>query len=67
MTPGAENDQVFLCIGPQAAPRVDVVDLEVGRAAAVLAAPAVPLQNLLAELAVRVRVEAEAGPAPARE
>ena len=39
----AESDEVLLGIVAQLAPGVDVVDLEVGRAAAVLAAPAIPL------------------------
>ncbi len=51
----------------QSPPRVDVVDLEIGCASAVLAVPAVALQHLLAELAVRVRVEAEPGPGAARD
>ena len=62
MTAGAEGDEVGLGIDAQSPPRADVVDLEVGRAAAGLAAPAVPLQHLVAELAVRVRVEAKPGP-----
>ena len=48
MTPGAERDEVWFGIGSQLIPRVDVVDLEVDRTAAVLAAPAVSLQHLLA-------------------
>ncbi len=39
-----------------------MVDLEVGRAAAVLAAPAVALQHLLAKSTVGVCVEAKPGP-----
>ncbi len=48
MTPGAERDEVLFGIGSQLTPSVDVVDLEVDRTAAVLAAPAVSLQHLLA-------------------
>ncbi len=48
MTPGAERDEVLFGIGSQLTPRVDVVDLEVDRTAAALAAPAIPLQHLLA-------------------
>ena len=44
----AEGDEVLLGIVAQSASRADVVDLKVGRPAAVLAAPAVPLQHLLA-------------------
>ncbi len=63
MTAGAEGDEVLLGVVAEAAPGVDVMNLEVGRAATALAAPAIPLQHLVAELAVRVRVEAEAGAA----
>ena len=63
MTAGAEGDEVLLGIVAQSAPGVDVVDLKFGHPAAVLAAPAISLQHLLAELAIRVRVEAQPGPA----
>ncbi len=46
----------------EAASWVDVVDLEVDRTAAVLAAPAVALQHLFAKSAVGFRVEAESRP-----
>jgi hypothetical protein len=45
---GAEGDEVLLGIVAQSAAGVDVVDLEIRRATAVLAAPAVSLQHLLA-------------------
>ena len=64
MTPDAERDEVLLGIVTQSAPGVDVVDLEAGKTPAVLAAPAIPLQHLVAELAVRVRVEAKPGAGP---
>ena len=60
MTLGAEGNQVGLGIVSQLTPRVDVVDLEVGTPAAMLAAPAIALQHLLAQSTVGVRVEAEA-------
>ena len=60
---GAERDEVLFGIGSQPAPGVDVMNLEVGRAAAVLAAPAIPLQHLLAQLTIGLQVEAEPGPA----
>ncbi len=44
----AEGDQVLLGIVAQSAAWMDVMNLEVGRAAAALAAPAVALQHLLA-------------------
>ena len=66
MTAGAKRDEVLFGIGSQLTPRVDVVGLEVDRTAAVLAAPAIPLQHLVAELAVRVWVKAEPGPAQDR-
>ncbi len=62
MTAGAEGDEVGLGIVAQSPPRVDVVDLEVGRAAAGLAAPAIALQHLLAQLTMGLRVEAKPGP-----
>ncbi len=65
VTGGAEGNQVGLGIVSQSASWFDVVDLEVGTPTAELAAPAVPLQHLVAEVAVRVRIEAE--PEPARE
>ncbi len=43
MTPGAEGDEVWLGVVAESASWVDVVNLEVSRAAAALAAPAVPL------------------------
>ncbi len=62
MTPGAEGDEVLLGIGSQLTPRLDVMNLEVGRAAAGLAAPAIPLQYLLAQLTIGFWVEAKPGP-----
>jgi hypothetical protein len=44
----AEGDEVLLGVVSQSASWLNVVDLEVGRAAAVLAAPAIALQHLLA-------------------
>ncbi len=63
MTPGAEGDEVLLGVVSQSASWLNVVDLEVGRTAAVLAAPAIPLQHLLAQLTIGFWVEPEAGPA----
>ncbi len=60
---GAEGDEVWLGVVAQPASGVDVVDLEVGRSAAVLAAPAVPLQHLLAQLTIGFWVEPEPGAA----
>jgi hypothetical protein len=48
VTTGAEGDEVGLGVVAEPAPRLDVVDLEVSHPAAVLAAPGVPLQHLLA-------------------
>ncbi len=67
MTAGAEGDEVGLGIVAQSPPRVDVVDLEVGRAAAGLAAPAIALQHLLAKSTVGLGVEAEPGAAREQE
>jgi hypothetical protein len=55
----AEGDQVLLGVVSESASWVDVVDLEVDRTAAVLAAPAIALQHLLAKSAtVRCPVSA---------
>ena len=62
VAPGAEGGEVGLGIVTQTAARVEVMNLEVSRATAALAAPAVSLQHLLAELAVGFRVEAKPGP-----
>ena len=62
MTPGAEGDEVLLGVIAESASGVDVVDLEISRPAAVLAAPAVALQHLLAKATVGLWVEAEPGP-----
>jgi hypothetical protein len=48
VTGGAEGNQVGLGVVSQSASWVDVVDLEISRAATALAAPGVPLQHLLA-------------------
>ncbi len=48
MTPRAEGDQILLGIISKAAALIDVVDLKIGHPAAMLAAPAVALQHLLA-------------------
>ena len=63
MTLGAEGNQVGLGIVSQSASWLNVVNLKVGRPAAVLAAPAIPLQYLLAQLTIGFWVEAEAGAA----
>ncbi len=62
MTAGAEGDEVGLGVVSKSAPGVDVVNLEVGRTAAVLATPAIALQYLLAKSTVGLRVEAKPGP-----
>ncbi len=63
MTPGAERDEVLFGVVSQSASWVDVVDLEVGRAATGLAAPAIALQYLLAKSTVGLGVEAQPGAA----
>ena len=63
VTTSAEGDEVLLGVVAEVAAWVDVVDLEVGRAAAGLATPAVALQYLLAKSTVGLGVEAKPGPA----
>ncbi len=58
---GAEGDQVLLGVVSESASRADVVNLEVSRTAAALAAPAIALQHLLAKSTVGLGVEAEPG------
>ena len=62
MTPGAEGDEVGLGIVAQSASWLNVVNMKVGRSAAVLAAPAIPFQHLLVQLTIGLRVEAKPGP-----
>ena len=52
-----ERDQIFVHVVTQQAPRVDVVDLETIRTAAVLASPAVAQQHFGAEFAIRIWVQ----------
>ena len=47
MTLGAEGDEVFFCVISQLAPQLDVVNVQIRLAAAVLAAPAVAAKHLL--------------------
>jgi hypothetical protein len=49
-----ERDQIFVHVVTQPASRVDVVDLETIRTAAVLASPAVTLQHFDTEFAIRI-------------
>ncbi len=63
VTTGAEGDEVLFGIVAQSPPRLDVVDLEVGTTPAGLAAPAIPLQYLLAKSMVGLGVQAEPGAA----
>ncbi len=57
MAPGTQSNQILLGIISKAAALIDVVNLKVGRPAAVLAAPAIPLQHLLAQLSMGLWVE----------
>jgi hypothetical protein len=52
VTRGAKSDEILSGIIPQAAPRLDVMDLKIFRSPARLAMPAVPLQDFTAELTV---------------
>ncbi len=45
---GTQSNQILLGIISKAAALIDVVDLKIGHPAAMLAAPAIPLQHLLA-------------------
>ncbi len=63
MAPGTQSNQIFLGIISKAAALIEVVDVKIRHQAAVLAAPAIPLQHLLAQLTIGFWVEPEAGPA----
>ncbi len=63
VTGGAEGDEVWLGVVAQSASWVDVVDLEVSTTPAGLAAPAIALQHLLAQLTIGFWVEPEVGAA----
>jgi hypothetical protein len=56
----AKSYEILSRIIAQAAPRVNVMDLKALNTPAILAAPAVPLQNLTAELAISLRLEFQA-------
>jgi hypothetical protein len=57
MTPAAEHDEIFFAVRPQPASPNYVMDLELIAPAAVLAFPAVPLQDIHLQLAVTLGVE----------
>ncbi len=61
MTAAAEGDEVLFGVVPESASWMDVVNLEVCAPTAVLAAPPVARQDLLAQLTIGLRVEAEPG------
>ena len=52
-----ERDQVFVSVVTQSASRANVVDLEVIGSTAILASPAVALQHLGAESAIRIWIQ----------
>ena len=63
VAPGTQSNQILLGIISQAAALTDMVDLKIGNPAAMLAAPAIALQHLLAKSTVGLGVEAEPGAA----
>jgi hypothetical protein len=56
----AKRYEILSRIIAQAAPRLDVMDLKAFNMPAILAAPAVPLQNFTAELAISLRLKFQA-------
>jgi hypothetical protein len=56
-----ERYEILGCVIAESAPRLDVMDLEIFRSPADFAAPAVPLQDLMAERAVGFSVQFQAG------
>src|SRR5712692_7129507 len=57
MAADAERDEVLFCIVSELAPRADVMDLEVGKTSAVLAAPPIPVEYLTPQFQIRRRTE----------
>ncbi len=62
VTTCAQSDEVVLGVVSELTPRVNVMDLESARASAALAAPAVPLQYLLAEAFIGFLVQPKPRP-----
>ena len=60
MTSGAEGDEIFFCVVPEAAARLEMMDFDAGQRAAELAAPAVSREHLLVEFLVGFRLEPQA-------
>ncbi len=60
VTTGAKGNQILFNVVSQPAPRTDMMNLELSKTAAVLAAPPIALQHLLAKSAVGFGVEPEA-------
>ncbi len=57
MTRGAKRHQIALNVMATEAAKSDVVDLQLGAAAAILAAPAIALQYVLAQGKVGIRIK----------
>jgi len=53
----AERDQIFICVVTQPASRVDVVDLKTIGSPAILASPAVALQDFGVEFVIGIWVQ----------
>jgi hypothetical protein len=60
VAPDTKSYEILSRIVAQAAPRLDVMDLKAFNTPAILAAPAVSLQNFTAELAISLSLEAQA-------
>ena len=62
MARSAEGEQILVSVMAQSAPPLNVMDLEIFHASAILATPAVSLQNFTAKLPIRFRIKSQAGP-----
>jgi hypothetical protein len=60
VAPDTKSYEILSRIIAQAAPRLNVMDLQTLDAPAGLATPTIPLQNFLAELAISLRLEFQA-------
>ena len=54
---GAQSDEILLDVPAELTPRADVVDLELVQSTTALAAPPVPLENLLVQSSVRFGIQ----------
>jgi hypothetical protein len=62
VTDDTKSHEILGRVVPEAAPRLDVMDLKAFGSTAELAMPTVTLQDFIAELAISIRLELQAWP-----